>query len=114
VVERTVENGGRQDLVVEDLSPVDEALVAREDEACPLIAAHQEPEEETRFLPGERQIADLVENEELGIDELLERTLEPILVTGKQAEPDGEFGCRLGGRPRTKRLRFSTFMKQTN
>ena len=39
VVEQPVEDRGRQDLVVEDLTPVQEALVAGEDEARPLVPA---------------------------------------------------------------------------
>ena len=45
VMEQAVQDGGGQDLVVEDLAPVDKALVARDDEAGPLVAADQEAEE---------------------------------------------------------------------
>jgi len=76
-MEQPVQDRGREDLVVEDLAPVQEALVAREDKARPLVATRQEPEEQARLVPGEREIADLVEDEDLRVDELFESPLEP-------------------------------------
>jgi hypothetical protein len=51
VMEQAIQDGGGQDLIVEDLPPVDEALVAGDDEAGPLVAADQEPEKEAGLLP---------------------------------------------------------------
>ena len=50
-MEQPVQDGG-EDLVVEDLAPVDEALVARDDQTRPLVAADQEGEEQAGFLTG--------------------------------------------------------------
>jgi hypothetical protein len=38
--------------------------VARDHQARPLVAAHQQPEEETGFLAREGQVAELVEEED--------------------------------------------------
>jgi len=43
VVEQAIEDGRRQDLIIEDLAPVDEALVARDNEARPLVAPDAAP-----------------------------------------------------------------------
>ncbi len=77
-VEQPVENGRHQDLVVEDLAPVEEALVAGDDEASAFVTADEKPEEETGFLAIEGEVAKLVEDEQLRVDELLKNPLEPV------------------------------------
>ena len=79
VMEQPVEDGRGEDLVVEDLPPVHEALVAGDDEARPLVAPDQEPEEEARLFAGQRQVAELVQDEDPGIGELLQGPVEPVL-----------------------------------
>ena len=81
-MEQPVEDGGGEDLVVEDLAPVDEALVARHDEAGSLVAADQEPEEQAGLLAGERQVTEFVEDEHPRVSQLLEDPLEAVLVAG--------------------------------
>lgn len=82
MVQQPVEDGRRQDLVVEDLTPVDEALVGGEDEAGLLVAPAEETEEETRLLPGHGEGAHLVEDEDPGGHELLQLPFEPVLHPG--------------------------------
>src|SRR5262245_16851359 len=53
VMKQPVEDRGGEDLVVEDLAPVDEALVAGDDQAGPLVAPDEEPEEQAGFLAGQ-------------------------------------------------------------
>ncbi len=48
MIQEPVEDGGGQDLVVEDLSQVGKALVGCDDEGCPFVTADQEPEEQAR------------------------------------------------------------------
>ncbi len=66
VMERAVEDRVGQDLVVEDLAPVREALVAGHDEAGPFVAADEEPEEEASLLPGQREVPELIQDEYRG------------------------------------------------
>jgi hypothetical protein len=82
VMEETVQDGGGQDLVVEDLPPVQEALVAGDDEAGPFVPADEEAEEEAGLLPAQGQIPDLVQDQHLGVGELLEDLVQAVLVGG--------------------------------
>ena len=45
-----------QDLIIEELAPVREALVAGHDQTPTLVAADQQPEEQAGLLSRERQI----------------------------------------------------------
>ena len=56
-MKQAVKDRGGEDLVVEDLAPVREALVAGHDQAGSLVPADQEPEEEAGLLAGEREIS---------------------------------------------------------
>ena len=51
MMEESIENRGGEDLIVEDLAPVDEALVAGDDQTAAFVAAHEQPKEETGFFP---------------------------------------------------------------
>jgi hypothetical protein len=64
------------------IAPVHEAFVAGDDEAGPLVAADQEAEEQAGLLPGQGQVAELVEDEDAGIGELLQGPVEAVLVAG--------------------------------
>jgi hypothetical protein len=68
-------------------TPVDEALVARDDEAGPLVATDQEPEEQAGLLAGQRQVAELIEDQDPRVGELLEDPLQAILVAGADEPP---------------------------
>ena len=99
-MERAVEDRVGQDLVVEDLAPVREALVAGHDEAGPFVAADEEPEEEASLLPGQREVPELIQDEHSGIDQLMEGALQPVLVAGSTAWPSTRIAAtRLEGRP---------------
>ena len=79
-MQEAVENRRGQHLIVEDVAPIAEALVAGDDETRTFVAAHQSPEEQARFLPREWQRPERVENQQARVDQLLERPLEPMLV----------------------------------
>jgi hypothetical protein len=79
-MQEPVENRRGEDLVVEDFAPVGKALVAGDNEAAALVPPDQEPEEETGFLAREREVAELVEDQQPRIRELLERAIQPVLV----------------------------------
>src|SRR5512145_2396584 len=87
VMEQPVEDRGGEDLVVEDLAPVDEALVAGDDEAGPFVASDEEAEEQARLLAGQRQVAELVQDQHARIGELLQGPLESVLVAGTDQAP---------------------------
>src|SRR5215831_10899609 len=101
VMEQAVQDGGGQDLVVEDLAPVHEALVAGDDEAGPLVTPDEEAEEQAGLFPGQRQIAELVQDQHAGIGELLQGPVDPVLVAGPHQAPhqalEGEEEHRVAG-----------------
>ena len=53
---------------------------AGDDHAGPLVAAHDQPEEQTGLEAGEGQVADLVDDQDLGVDQLLEAAFQPVLL----------------------------------
>ena len=48
-MQQAVEDGGRQHLVIEDLAPVEEALVAGDDQAATLVTPDDEAKEQASF-----------------------------------------------------------------
>ena len=66
MMEQTVQNRRGQGLISEDVSPDQKAFVGGQDEAGLLVASAEEPEEQTGFFPGEGQVPDLIQNQELG------------------------------------------------
>ncbi len=121
VMQDPVEDRGGNNPVAEDLAPAAEALVGREDHRAPLVAAANELEEEVGAGAIDRQVADLVDDQQPrhGVD--LEPLVEPVLADrpaqrrdhargGREehavapfdrfeAEPDGEMGFADAGRP---------------
>ena len=61
MAQQTVQDRRSQHLIAEDLAPVDEALVGGEDKAGLLIASLNEPEQQTGILPGQGQVAHLID-----------------------------------------------------
>src|SRR2546427_12716233 len=88
-MEQPIEDCRGEDLVIEDLAPVDEALVARDDEAGSFVAPDEQAEEQACFLAGQWEVTQLVQDQHARIRELLQDPLEPILVAGAdQARPE--------------------------
>lgn len=65
MVQQPIENGGGQDLVAEDGAPLRNNLIGGDQQAAPLIAAGDELKKEMRAAPFKRQVAELVDDEEL-------------------------------------------------
>jgi len=86
-MQQPIENRRGKDLVVEDFAPIGKAFVAGDDQAAALIAPHQEPEEEAGLLAREREVAQFVQDQQPRIRELLQRAIEPVLVTGRTRRP---------------------------
>ena len=76
-VEQAVEQRGGHDLVAEDAAPLLEALVRGQDGRGMSVAPVDELEEEDRTALGDRQVGDLVHDEESRVGEGLETAVEP-------------------------------------
>src|SRR5437867_8830679 len=83
VVQQAVEDGGGDDPVAEDFPPDSERLVGGDQDGALLIAARDELEEEVRRHPVDGQVANLVEDEQLRLNE----ELEPLLQTAFAQSP---------------------------
>ena len=66
-MQETIENSSRQNMVVEDLAPVQEAFVTGDDQAGLFIAVDDQAEEQAGILMGKGHIADFVDDEHLHI-----------------------------------------------
>ena len=87
-MQEPVENGGRHDVVSEDLAPLFEGLIGRDDDRTLFVALGDELEEELGGLLGEREIAKLIDDQEVGSAKLVE----------EDAESAGDIGgSQLGG-----------------
>jgi hypothetical protein len=91
-----VDHGGGDDVVAEDLAPAAEGLVAGDDQAGPFVAGGDELEEQVRGFGFERDVADLVHDEQRGAAELGDLVLEPAGVVrgGQPGDPFGGGGER--------------------
>jgi hypothetical protein len=79
-MEQTVEDRRGQHRVAEHFAPVDEALVGGDDHTGALVAARRQAEEEIGFLAAHRQIAQFINDKQLGRDPLLELPLQPVVA----------------------------------
>src|SRR4029077_1755465 len=64
VVEQAIEQGGGDDLDAEDVAPFAEAAVGGEDHGAALVAGIDELEEQVGAAGGDRQVSDLVDDEQ--------------------------------------------------
>lgn len=94
VMEDPIEDGGRDHTVSEDVAPRAEALIARQDHRAAFVAATDELEEDIGGGAIDRQVADLVDDQESRDGEELELLLELSL---------GERGGQLGDHPSSRR-----------
>ena len=120
VVQQAVEDGGGDHRVAEDVPPGAEALVAGDDDRAALVAAADELEEQVGALAIDRDVADLVDDQDLRLGEELELLVEAVLgerlaeggdepgrggeqrpvaqLAGLEAEGDREMGLADAGR----------------
>ena len=82
VMHEPVDERAGHDVVPEDLAPLLEALVAGEHGGCSLVAAAHQVKEEHRPGAADREVANLVDDEERGEDERLEPLAEPASGLG--------------------------------
>src|SRR5712691_4845250 len=88
VVQEPVEDRRSENVVAEDLAPLPDELVGGDEKAALLVAASDELEEEMRRSLLEGQIAELVDDQELGL--------------GVEGELVGELAVELGAGERTE------------
>jgi len=79
VAEQPVEDGGGDDGIAEHGSPFADRAVGGDQHAATRVTARDELEEEMGGVGVERQIAEFVDDQELGLGEEAEPLLEPAL-----------------------------------
>ena len=89
VVQQSVEDGGSQDVVGEHAAPLGEGFVAGQDHAAAFVAAADQLEHHVRRGPVEREVADLVQDEDGGAQVGLEFLGEPAGGFGDAELADG-------------------------
>jgi hypothetical protein len=82
VVHESVDQGGGDHRVAEDLAPRFESAVAGDDDRAAFVAAGDEREEEVRGLSFEREVADLVDDQQLVALEPPELLVERVALLG--------------------------------
>jgi hypothetical protein len=94
VVDEAVDHGGGDHVVTEHLAPPAERLVGRDDQAGPLVAGGDELEEQVRGLRLERDVADLVDDQQRVAAQPDELGLQPSGVVGlsEAGDPSGGGG----------------------
>ncbi len=91
VVDESVDHGGGDDVVAEDLAPAAEGLVAGDDHRGALVAAADEHEHQVRGLGIERDVADFVDDQQGNALQAGELVVEAALAlgVGEQCDPFG-------------------------
>ena len=81
-MDEPVDQGGGDHRVAEDLAPLLEAAVGGDDDRAAFVAAGDQREEQVGGLALERQVADLVDDEQLVALEAAQLGLELVAVLG--------------------------------
>jgi hypothetical protein len=76
-VDEPVDHGCGNDVVTEDIAPADEGFVAGDDQARAFVAGRDELEEQVRGFGFERDVADLVDDQQRDPTEL-DRCVLPV------------------------------------
>src|SRR3954463_14829700 len=87
-----IEDRGGDHAVAEDIAPCAKALIAGQNHRAALVATTDQLEEEIRSGAVDRQVADLVDDQEARDGEELQLLFEPALCEG-----GGELGDHRGG-----------------
>jgi hypothetical protein len=92
VVQESVEERGGDDWVAEDLAPLGEAPVGGEYHRAPLVAGVDQLEDQAAAIGDDRQVADLVDDQERGTTEEADLVVQPALALrlGQRADEVGE------------------------
>ena len=76
VMDETIDERGRHDVIAEDVAPRLEAFIRREHRGRVLVARRHQLKEQHGAGAGDRQVADLVDDQERGMREDLETRLQ--------------------------------------
>ncbi len=79
VVQQAVQDGGRHDLVAQHRAPVAHGAIGGEQDAAALVAAADQLEQQVRRRGFERQIAELVDDQQPGLGQLRQTLFQPPL-----------------------------------
>ena len=79
-VQQPVQDGGRQDLVGKDVAPVAVGLVRGQDDRAAAVAAADELEQELGGHAVEREVAHLVQDQQLGPAEGVQAVVKAVLL----------------------------------
>jgi hypothetical protein len=82
MVQKTVEERGADDGIAEDLAPFGEAAVRREDHRAFLVTGIDQLEEQVGAATGDGQVADFVDDQQLGAGIEADLLAEPALALG--------------------------------
>ena len=82
MVQQAVEDGGGDHGVAKDLAPGAQALIAGQDDRAPLVAARDQLKEEIGALAIDGDVADLVDDQQLGLRQDLQPFVEAALGEG--------------------------------
>ena len=82
VVQEPIEERGGDHRIAEDLAPLGEAAVGGEDHRAPLVAGVDQLEEQVAAIGDDRQVADLVDDQERGAAEEADLVAQPALALG--------------------------------
>ena len=93
VVQEPIEERGGNHRVAEDLAPLGKAPIGGEDHGAPLVASVDQLEEQAAAIGDDRQVADLVDDQERGTAEEADLVAQPALALGL-----GECGDEVGER----------------
>ena len=103
VVEQSIEDGGRDDGIAKDRAPFSHGPVGGHEHGAALIAAADELEEQMRGVGLERQIAELVDNQQFRLGVVGQLFLEPPFAMGlgqlrdqRRRRRECEIACNVG------------------
>src|SRR5262245_66034840 len=97
-MENPIQDRGRDDAVAEDFAPAPEALIAGEDHRAALVAAADELEEQIGATAVDRQVADLVNDEQTRHGVELELVIEAAFRLGARRSEERRVGKEWRGR----------------
>ena len=92
MVQDPVQDGRGDHGIAEDLVPLREAPVRGQDQRALFVPPRDELEEQMRAVPVDRDVADLVDDQELGLAVELQPLLDPVLGVGLGQRGDERHG----------------------
>jgi len=100
-MQQPIQDGRGQNMIIENFAPVQKALVTGNDQTGPLIAPDNQSKEKTGFKTGQGQVAEFIDDEQLGIGQLFEGLFQAIFTVrfaqaghqGLQGQEEHRIAC---------------------